>query len=218
MSERTREERDPRRGVRAFCRGLFIALLILLLLGCAVLIVQSLIPADRMPGLLRPAAENNNTMSPTLRRGDFLLFRTPEDGVKVGDVVSFRAETGFALGRVLAADGNSVRIKGDAEADSMAVIVPREAVRGVWNGFRIPLLGYPILLVQTAPGCLLVVLGVLLIDVLVWSAAGKRRFEESETETVGFAVAFGGVLLVFGGLLLWLRSQERGSRRGGRNG
>lgn len=217
MSERTREERDPRRGVRAFCRGLFIALLILLLLGCAVLIAQSLIPADRMPGLLRPAAEPNNTMSPTLRRGDFLLFRTPEDGVKVGDVVSFRAETGFALGRVIAADGDAVKIKGDAESETVAVIIPREAVRGVWNGFRIPLLGYPILLVQTAPGCLLVVMGLLLIDAMVWSAVRKRRLEESEAESVGFAFALSGVLLVFGGLLLWLRSQERGARKGGRN-
>lgn len=219
MSERENGETGLRRHVRTVCRSLFLALLILLLLGCAVLIVQSLVPADRMPGLLRPAAESNNTMAPTLRRGDFLLFRTPGsgDGVQVGDVVSFRAESGFALGRVVAADADTVQIKGDAEADSMTVIVSRDALRGVWNGFRIPFLGYPILLVQTAPGCLLVVLGLLLIDTVVWAAVRKRRLEESRDETVGFAASLGGVLLVFGGLLLWLRSQGREHRRGGRN-
>ncbi len=229
MSDNTKDSASSRRTIWVICRIFLLVLLALFVLSCAVLILQSVLPIDRMPGLLRPSAENNSAMSPTVKRGDFLLLRSAKDGVKTGDVVSYKSGRGFTLGRVISEDGDEIIVKGDA--DCVAVKIAKESVRGIWNGFRIPLLGYPILWIQTVPGCIIFIVLFILLDVAISLLAGKKKqkdaenienIESSEAEKntkeseadddEGFAI--GGFLILRGWSRLKRRINERKARKG----
>ncbi len=179
MSDNTCDRIAWHRKLGKISRIIWLVALALLVLSCAILILQSILPIDRMPGVLRPSAENNTSMSPTIKRGDFLLLRSAKDGIEEGDVVSYKTDRGFALGRVIAEDGDEIIVRGDA--DSIAVKVAKENVRGIWNGFRIPLLGYPILWIQTAPGCIIFIALFILLDVAISLLAGKKKQKKTGT-------------------------------------
>ncbi len=173
MPDNTKNRASSWSSVGAVCRIALLVLLALFVFSCAVLILQSVIPTDRMPGILRPSAENNSAMSPTVKRGDFLLLRSANDGIEEGDVISYKTVRGFALGRVIAEDGDEIIVRGDA--DSIAVKITKESVRGIWNGFRIPLLGYPILWIQTVPGCIVFIVLFILLDVAISLLTEKKK-------------------------------------------
>ena len=213
MSSHTNRGAAVRRKVGASCRIALLILLILLILSCITLILQSVLPGDSMPGILRPSAENRDTMFPTVTRGDFLLLRSPAGGVAVNDVVSYRVDGGFVLGRVTAADDATVTVKGDAETAAFAVTIEKSAIRGVFSGFRIPLLGYPILWMQTVPGCLLFLFVFLLLDLLAAVLLQKKNGENGADDFAGFAM--GGVLLLRGYRAARRRMQKKKDRGGG---
>lgn len=201
------------------CRIVLLVLLALLVLFSVILIVQSVVSGDRMSGLLRPSVEQDVFMSPTVKRGDFLLLRSVKGGIKINDVVSYRTESGFALGRVLSVDEKSLTVKGDAEADAFSVTIAKENVRGIWNGFRIPLIGYLIIWVQTATGCLLIILALLLIDVLVSVLIQRKTKKENngdEDSYIGFGIC--GILLIRGWRSLRSTIMQKQKSRKGRTG
>lgn len=188
-------------------RALLYTVLTVLVVGCLWLIAESILPGDRMPGtaVLKPAAEKNTAMEPTVRRGDFVML-SPMDGqaLSVDTVVSYRTDEGFVLGRIIGADGGIYLIRGDAADAKDFAAVRQEDIRAVWNGFRIPLLGYLIIWAQSAPGIVLLVVAVVLLDFLI-SAAIRRRLRRSadfDAEAEGVAFSLCGLLVLAGGLVL----------------
>ena len=170
--------RGHRRGGFLLRLVLIVPFVALLLIGSLVLIIQSIFRRDQMPGILRPSVQIGSAMSPTLEHGDFLFFRRADETASVGDIVSYRRNGRFALGRVTAADRTSVTVRGDAESEEDAVSVSRGELRGIWTGLRIPLLGYPLLWIRTLPGFLITV-AVLFLPALRWAkASGKGAGKE----------------------------------------
>lgn len=200
---------------------LALRVVLLVLAGCIVLtslllVLQSVLPGDQMPGLLRPSAENTGVMAPAVCRGDFILLRSVGDGPEVGDVVSYRAaEQGtFALGRVVAEDESGYLVRGDAETPETGILVEKDRIRGIFTGFRIPFLGYPILFLQTVPGFITAVLVFLLMDVLLTVFLRRRRPDDGTAEQgTGFALC--GLLLVDGGTKLVRRVRKQTTKDGG---
>ena len=218
MSRRTRDGRSP---VSDFFRFAFHTVLVILLsifaLSSIILIAESVLPGDRMPGLLRPSAVNSATMAPTVRRGDFILLGSSGDRFEKGDVISYSTEEGFALGRIVGMVGSDCLVKGDAEPDTAVVRIEKERIRGVWSGFRIPWLGYPILWIRTAPGFVLSVLAILLIILMVSAFSRKKRRigDACEAEVQGVGASLCASLLLLGSifLTLWIQKNKRDDRR-----
>ncbi|HEY8348101.1 MAG TPA: signal peptidase I [Symbiobacteriaceae bacterium] len=108
----------------------------------------------------------SGSMEPALRMGDVILVRplVPEDDIREGDVITFRAREGTALIThrvvgIVTAGGQPVGYvtKGDANAAPDALPVAREQVVGRCI-FRIPLLGYVSRWVRRPTGILLTII------------------------------------------------------------
>jgi signal peptidase I len=62
------------------------------------------------------ASVTSSSMWPTLEKGDLVILKgvgKPED-IKVGDIIAFEHEGGFAIHRVIQVDGESITTQGDA--------------------------------------------------------------------------------------------------------
>jgi signal peptidase len=62
------------------------------------------------------ASVTSSSMWPTLKKGDLVILKgvsKPED-IRVGDIIAFRHEAGFAIHRVIQVDGESITTQGDA--------------------------------------------------------------------------------------------------------
>lgn len=159
-------------------------ILAIIVLNCVFLVAESFLYGDKIPGFfsLKPGAEGNETMEPTIRMGDFIILNSVGNReLSEGDVISYRTGGGFAIGRILTVNGNVFMVKGDAEADKDAVPVQIEEIRGVWNGFRIPILGYLFLCMRTVPGFILILLILLLLDGIM-SVYLRRKASKSDDE------------------------------------
>lgn len=177
-------------GIRIF----LLAVLGVITIFALILIIQSFLPADKMPGLFRPSIATEETMAPEINRGDFLLLKNGGE-INAGDVVSYKTDKGFVLARVISAENGTLTVKGDAEHEAFAAVISVADVRGVWGGFKIPYLGYLLSWMQTPAGCVSVVAAIILIDLAVSfgmrKAAEKRGAKERE---IGAGI-FGTLLL-----------------------
>ena len=211
---------DAGRGVLRFMKGVLWFLLAVLMLSGVLLIAESLLFGDRIPGNIgwKPAAAKTNAMEPTVRKGDLvILYPVGEEELTEGTVVSYRTEAGFVLGRITARNGAVSLVKGDAETES--VTVENAEIRGVWRGTRIPLIGYFVSTVQNSPKLVLAIVAAVLLFLLI-SAIARRSVDESgnvysassgETEGVAFVLC---CLSLMGGSL-YLRHMIRKGNAGG---
>lgn len=153
-------------------KGFLIALAVILciiLLSSVILIFEAFLFGDRIPGnfVIKPAAENLENMAPTIKKGDFIILVSIGDRtLEEGDVVSYYVpQKGFVLGRILSSDGEKYAVGGDAETASM--LVSRDDMRGLWKGFRIPLLGWIYIWCQTVWGFIIALVLIIAIDIVV---------------------------------------------------
>lgn len=182
---------------------LLIALTVLLcivLLSSVILIFEAFAFRDRIPGniVYKPAAEKHGNMSPTIKKGDYIILKALGDReLGEGDVISYRIpDKGFVLGRIQAVDGEKYFVFGDAETAETGVLVSRSDIRGVWNGFRIPLVGWVFILCQTVWGFAAALALIIAIDVLI-SALMRKKAEDlgkKDLKTVGLGLA--GILIL----------------------
>ena len=178
-------------------KGFLIALTVILciiLLSSAILIFEAFLFGDRIPGnfVIKPAAENHENMAPAIKKGDFIILvsignRTLEEG----DVVSYYVpEKGFVLGRIISSDGEKYAVRGDTDTDAASMLVSRDDMRGLWKGFRIPLLGWLYIWCQTVWGFIIALILIIAIDILV-SALMRNKAEkngEGDEKTVGLGL------------------------------
>jgi len=106
-----------------------------------------------------------------------------------GDVVSYYvAEKGFVLGRIVSTDGEKYAVRGDTDTASM--LVSRDDMRGLWKGFRIPLLGWLYIWCQTIWGFIIALILIIAIDILV-SVLMRNKAEKNgkgDEKTVGLGL------------------------------
>lgn len=102
-------------------------------------------------------AVRGGSMAPTIPVGAAVIaVRTEPDAVRVGDIVTIRADNGVVFThRVVEVDASEadhwLRTKGDANASADAAPVPTTSVIGV-VAVTIPLAGYPIAMMATPAG------------------------------------------------------------------
>lgn len=195
-------------GIRIF----LLAVLGVITIFALILIIQSFLPADEMPGVFRPSIADEETMAPAINRGDFLLLKGSNQ-IDVGDVVSYKTESGFVLARVISAENGTLTVKGDAEHEAFAAVISASDVRGVWGGFKIPYIGYLITLIQTPAGCVCFIVAIILIDLAVSFAMRKSAEKRGAKEGKTGAGIFGTLLL--DGIELSADAIKKGRSKGG---
>jgi signal peptidase len=94
----------------------------------------------------------SNSMSPTLRAGDAAVV-VPADRYEVGDVITFRRESGVVTHRVVAVTEDGYQTQGDANEEPDAGLVPPTAVQGkMWRSA--PGAGYALVYLRQPAGLL----------------------------------------------------------------
>ena len=114
VAEAAAEPQAPARSWR-WLRGPLGWLLYLCIIGGAVVLGPSVL--GWALGTEYPmAAISSGSMWPELKVGDVVLLKGVDtiDDVKVGDIVAFRHEKGFAIHRITSIDGDQITTKGDA--------------------------------------------------------------------------------------------------------
>ncbi len=199
--KQARQKNSAKRFMERGVRILWKTLLCMVILSCIVLIAESVLWSSQIPGnfVFKPGVEKNHAMEPTVKRGDFIiLVRVNDTLLQEGAVVSYQFEQQFVLGRIVATENGAYWIKGDADAKDTAKLVQKEEIRGVWNGFRIPILGYPILWVQTVPGFVLIFVLFLMLDLLLSALIRRKVKKEGKEPDRNTGFGFCGVLLLNG--------------------
>ncbi len=162
----------------------------LLIINC-IMIIQSLIDPDEVPGIggVSPMIVLTESMDPQIKAGDIILIKAIEaEDVEVGDVISFFDPAGNGTSVVThrvkdkKVEGGVIKFqtKGDNNNTEDRLWVSENALVGEWTGFRIPLIGHIALFMQTSYGlviCILVPLG-LLVGYEVW----RRRKEDTSKQ------------------------------------
>ena len=174
-----------------------LAVLCFIVLASAVLIVQSFLPQDKMPGWLSPSIEKNDNMAPAINKGDFLFMRSADGGISEGDVVSYKTQSGFVLARVISVNDGELVVKGDNELDAFAATIQKSSVCGVWGGFKIPWCGGFLVWLQTPQGLCIFLVIMLLADLLIsWLMQLNAVKKGGDGKGVGAGI--GGTLLLGG--------------------
>ena len=125
-------------------------------------------------------AVRGGSMAPTIPLGAAVIaVRTPPVALRVGDIVSIRADNGVVFThRVVEIDASEVdlwlRTKGDANAAADAAPVPTAAVIGV-VGLTIPLAGYLIALLATPSGLLSFLAYAVALLLAIWLLEDAER-------------------------------------------
>ena len=89
-------------GFLRFLRGILYLVIAVLMLSSVLLIAESLLFGDRIPGNLnwKPAAAETEAMNPTVKKGDLVILRSVrDDDLTAGTVVSYYTDGGYVLGR-----------------------------------------------------------------------------------------------------------------------
>ncbi len=182
---------------------LLIALTVLLcivLLSSVVLVFEAFVFRDGIPGniVYKPAAEKHGNMSPAIKKGDYIILKAlGDEELGEGDVISYYIpDKGFVLGRIQAVEGERYFVFGDTETAETGVFVSRSDIRGVWNGFRIPLVGWVFIFCQTVWGFVTALVLIIVIDILV-SVLMRKKAEDlgkKDFKTVGLGLA--GILIL----------------------
>lgn len=198
-------------GFLRFLKGILYLVIAVLMLSSVLLIAESLLFGDRIPGNLnwKPAAAETEAMNPTVKKGDLVILRSVrDDDLTVGTVVSYYTDGGYVLGRITERHGAISLVRGDAETESVAV--QNADIRGIWNGTRIPLLGYLVAGIQDAPGVVLMIVAVILMFMIVMAIARRSEAGDGDgavvyipsSESEGLAFVLCSLSLLGGGLYL----------------
>ena len=198
-------------GFLRFLKGILYLVIAVLMLSSVLLIAESLLFGDRIPGNLnwKPAAAETESMNPTVKKGDLVILRSVrDDDLTVGTVVSYYTDGGYVLGRITERHGAISLVMGDAETESVAV--QNADIRGIWNGTRIPLLGYLVAGIQDAPGVVLMIVAVILLFMIVMAIARRSKAGDGDgavvyipsSESEGLAFVLCSLSLLGGGLYL----------------
>ena len=186
--------------------------LFFIVLASAVLIVQSFLPRDKMPGWLNPSIEKNDDMAPAINKGDFLFMRSADGGISEGDVVSYKTQSGFVLARVISVSDNELVVKGDKELAAFAATIQKSSVCGVWGGFKIPWLGGFLVWLQTPQGLCIFLVIILLADLLI-SWLMQLNAVKKGGDGKGVGVGIGGMLLL-GGIMRIISAAQKSKNEG----
>jgi signal peptidase len=152
-------------------------------LGTAVLVI---LLALALVGVLAPVfgyrldVVQSGSMTPAIGVGDLLITTPCEPGdLRVGDVISFRAEGGsLVCHRIVDVDqeNRTFAVKGDANQHSDPAPVPFGSVVGKVSG-NVPMLGYVINFLKSPFGWALIILVALLVLVM---GSGKKPTRSEE--------------------------------------
>ena len=156
---------------------LCVLLVPILLINC-ILIVQSMVNEDEVPGIggLSPLIVLTESMDDTIKAGDIIITKAIEGkDVDVDDVISFFDPVGNGTSvvthRVIAREDRDgtlyFQTQGDNNNTPDKVWVSENNLVGEWTGIRIPLLGHVALFMQSTGGlivCILLPLGLLMGD------------------------------------------------------
>ena len=174
-----------------------LAVLCLIVIASVVLIVQSFLPPEKIPGWFSPSIEKNDNMEPVINKGDFLFMYSTGDGISEGDIVSYKTQSGFVLARVISISDSELVVKGDKDLDAFAATIQKSSVCGVWGGFKIPWFGGFLLWLQTPQGLITFLIIILLVDLLIsWLMRHNAVKKGSDGKGVGAGIA--GTLLLGG--------------------
>lgn len=103
---------------------------------------------------------NGNSMNPTLKDGDLIVIKTNESDYKVGDIISFvDTDEVIVTHKIVEIKENGCMItKGDNRDTVDDVCVLNDNVVGVYEGVRVPIVGYITRFTNTMFGFFLLVL------------------------------------------------------------
>lgn len=105
-------------------------------------IIISILLVLFMLGLFRyqPIAILSNSMNPTFRRGDVVIYKR-EENILPGNIIVFEYESKIIVHRVVSINENYIT-KGDANNTIDYIKIKKEDIKGVYQ-FHIKYLGYP---------------------------------------------------------------------------
>ena len=173
--------------------ALCVILLPILILNC-ILIVKSWTNKDEIPNIggLTPLIVLTDSMDPKIKSGDVIVCKEIDgEDVRVDYVIAFfdpASKTDSVVTHrvtdVKEIDGVLYfQTKGDNNNDYDRVWVSEEDIVGVWEGFRLPLVGHVALFMQTTWGLLVCIL-VPLSAFIVYDVIRRRKTEQTKQEDV----------------------------------
>ncbi|MCL2747880.1 MAG: signal peptidase I [Oscillospiraceae bacterium] len=166
--------------ISTICNALGVTILIIVVLAAGALIVLQLMGH-------MPMAVLSGSMQPSYKEGDLVFIDTnikPED-LDVGDVIAFHFdEQTIVTHRIVAVEGQSFIVRGDANNVNDATAVTYSAIVGQAWKERIPQLGYLIMNLGTqqgiAAGALLLALLIVLFLVPAFLNPSKKKGKTSK--------------------------------------
>ena len=167
--------------------GLVLISVLVLLVGLAV-----------VPGVIgfHPVVVLSGSMVPALNVGDVAVTRAvlPAE-LKVGDVVTFRANSGFITHRIIGIEesqgGLRFKTQGDANATPDTELIPASAVVAKLS-YRIPRIGFIMNFADTDLGMISLIAGPLVLLLLMWAREyDRKRSKESQTGQARATVSVG---------------------------
>ena len=179
----------PRRHLNGIAKATALGLvsILALLVGLAV-----------VPGVIgyHPVGVLSGSMVPTLNVGDVAVTRAAAPAeLKIGDVVTFRANSGFITHRIIDIEespgGRLLRTQGDANATPDTELIPASAVVAKLS-YRIPRIGFIMNFADTDMGMISLIAGPLVLLLLMWAREyDKKRSRKSRTEQAPVTVSVG---------------------------
>ena len=151
-----------------------------------------------VPGVIgyHPVVVLSGSMVPTLNVGDVAVTRAAAPAeLKIGDVVTFRANSGFITHRIIdieeSPDGRLLRTQGDANATPDTELIPASAVVAKLS-YRIPRIGFIMNFADTEMGMISLIAGPVVLLLLMWAREyDRKRSNKIKTRRVHSAVTVG---------------------------
>lgn len=158
-----------------------------IILANVLLIVNSYLHPDEMPGVLgiRPAVVLSGSMEPVIQTGDLIFLHDIDAAeLKEGDVVCYLSSGKAVTHRIVGMTGDDEGerrfiTQGDANNAEDRLAVTSGQIQGIWRGGRIGGLGDFILFMQTTTGMILFIICPLLVF-LLWDIWRRRRLDKAE--------------------------------------
>ena len=179
---------DKSRFSLATAAGVLLCIIFIpIILANILLIVNSYLHPDEMPGVLgiRPAVVLSGSMEPVIQTGDLIFLHDIDaDDLEEGDVICYLSSGKAVTHRIvgMTSDGEGERryiTQGDANNAEDRLAVTSGQIQGIWRGGRIGGLGDFILFMQTTTGMILFIICPLLIF-LLWDIWRRRRLDKAE--------------------------------------
>lgn len=160
-------------------------LLIPILIINLVVIIQSFVAPDEVPGFLghKPLIVLSGSMEPAIYPGDIVVVReVSADSLNIGDVIAYRSGTSVITHRISSissADGSlQFTTKGDNNNIEDAIAVTGNMLEGKYL-FRIAGIGHAAMFMQTPVG-MIIFIAIPLILFIIYDLFRRRHFEKRE--------------------------------------